>query len=41
MQEVIKQLRLIDSYRQPPNLKNILTRAKFTYTESAQTLEQK
>jgi len=34
MKEAIKQLRSINSYRQPPNRKKILTRAKFTYTES-------
>ena len=38
MQEAIKQLRLMNSYRQPPSLKKILTRAKFTYTESAHNI---
>ena len=38
MQEAIKHLRLINSYRQPPSLKKILTRAKFTYTESAHNI---
>jgi len=34
MQEARNQLRLINSYRQPPNLKKISTRAKFAYTQS-------
>ena len=38
MQEAIKQLRLINSYRQPLRLKKILTRANFSYTESAHNI---
>ena len=32
MQKALKNMKLIRSYRQPPSLKKLLTRAKFTYT---------
>ena len=34
MEEAIKYLRLLNSYRQPPNHKQILTRVKLTHNES-------
>ena len=36
MQKVLKNMKLIRSYRQPPSLKKLLTRAKFTYSKNAQ-----
>ena len=39
MQEAIKHVKLINSYRQPHSLKKILTRAKFIYTENVHNTE--
>ena len=36
MQKVLKNTKLIRCYRQPPNLKKLLKRAKFTYSENVQ-----
>ena len=36
MQRALKNMKLIRSYRQPPSLTQVVTRAKFTYSENAQ-----
>ena len=37
MQKALKNGNLIRSYRQPPNLEKLLTRANFTYSENVQS----
>ena len=41
MQKAIKHIKLINSYRKRLSLNKLLTRAKFTYSENVQKIQQK